>query len=398
MPEALPTQPATPAAADSQRVLLPRLGMGRLFWTMRDAVVVVEAVSAKVVAWNPAAEKLLGYAAADVIGRPADVLVPERLLGAYHERLAEFARTGHAPQHDPAQPIELPVVRRNGTEIVVELVAYPIDDADVPGHFVHATLRDATARRAVETALRVETERYRLLAEAAERAHEEKLALLESAAEGIYGVDAQGRCTFANPAAAFLLGYGPEELLGQDMHALVHHHRADGTVYPQSECPIAAALATGEAAHRDDELLWRKDETSFNVEYTVRPVRHLSGETGTDRAAAVVVFRDSTDRVRREEAERERTRLSGAMLMARTVAHELNNAISPIMGGADLLRLLPAVDGDARASAYLRLIEHAAAEAAAKVRRLQGIVRLEELPSPLGEDLPILDVERSTVG
>ncbi len=103
------------------------------------------------------------------------------------------------------------------------------------------------------------------------------------------------------------------------------------------------------------------------------------------------------ERLARAEAERERVRLDAALLVVRTVAHDLNNALSPIVGGAELLRLDPGVSGHPSRSAYLAMIEHAAQDAAAKVGRLQAIVRLEEQPSVMGSERPVLDMDRSTV-
>jgi signal transduction histidine kinase len=106
--------------------------------------------------------------------------------------------------------------------------------------------------------------------------------------------------------------------------------------------------------------------------------------------------RDITDQRTREEAERERTRLEGALLVSRTVAHEINNALSPVLGYADLLALSPAVAAEPALRDQVTHIALAAEEVADKVRKLQSIVRLEEQRSPLGPDRPILDLDRST--
>lgn len=99
--------------------------------------------------------------------------------------------------------------------------------------------------------------------------------------------------------------------------------------------------------------------------------------------------------LRLRERDEIRSRLDGALLVARTVAHEINNALAPISGGADLLGTLPALQ-EQPAAAYLKMIVDASAQAAARVRRLQRIVRLEETVSPLGPERPILDLDRST--
>ena len=122
--------------------------------------------------------------------------------------------------------------------------------------------------------------------------------LLSAAAEGIYGLDASGNTTFANPAAEKMLGWEGVELIGRPMHATVHHSRPDGTPYPGAECPIHATLREGTVNHVTDEYFWSKDGTGFPVEYTSTPV----WDEGT-LAGAVVTFRDVSDKKQTESLE-----------------------------------------------------------------------------------------------
>ena len=96
-----------------------------------------------------------------------------------------------------------------------------------------------------------------------------------------------------------------------------------------------------------------------------------------------------------EHQASERARLDGALLVARTAAHQLNNALAPIVGYAELLSMLASVRSDPTARSYTALISESATVAAELVQRLQRIVRLEEAPSPLGPDKPLLDLDRS---
>jgi len=121
--------------------------------------------------------------------------------------------------------------------------------------------------------------------------------ILTSAGEGIYGVDLEGKTTFINPAAAKMLGYEPSELVGQAMHALAHHSKPDGTPYPKEECPIYATFSDGAVHHVDDEVFWRKDGTSFSVDFVSTPVREDGKILG-----AVVTLKDVTERKKAEEA------------------------------------------------------------------------------------------------
>lgn len=130
-----------------------------------------------------------------------------------------------------------------------------------------------------------------------DKVRQQNTLILAAAGEGIYGLDCEGRTTFVNPAAAEMLGWEAGELIGQGMHDLLHHSRANGSVYPKEECPIYAAFKDG-AVHRiADELFWRKDGSSFPVEYTSTPI-HENGRL----VGAVVVFRDISERKQSEVA------------------------------------------------------------------------------------------------
>jgi formate hydrogenlyase transcriptional activator len=141
---------------------------------------------------------------------------------------------------------------------------------------------DSTMRTQAEDALHNSEERIRLI--------------LDSATEAICGCDSEGTCLFSNPSAARILGYDDSaELIGKNMHALEHHTRKDGTPYPLEECPIYIGFQKGESVHRDDEVFWRRDGTSFPVEYWSHPVVR-EGRT----LAAVITFIDITDRKQAE--------------------------------------------------------------------------------------------------
>ncbi len=155
--------------------------------------------------------------------------------------------------------------------------------------------RIITESKQAATAMRESEERVRLL--------------LDSTAEGIYGIDLQGNCTFANAACLRILGYeSPQELLGKSIHDLVHYARADGTPYPKKECRICQAFRKEEEIHIDDEVLWRADGTSFPAEYWSYAVRREGSLAG-----AVVTFLDITEHKR---IEAENSRLGAAIAQA----------------------------------------------------------------------------------
>lgn len=124
--------------------------------------------------------------------------------------------------------------------------------------------------------------------------------LLDTTTEGIYAIDRQGRCTMANRAAGESLGYVPEELIGRDMHELIHHTRADGSPCPAEDCPIFQAMSDGDPCAGDDELLWRKDGSSFSAAYSSAPIVNGDGVHG-----AVVSFKNIDERKSMEAALRD---------------------------------------------------------------------------------------------
>lgn len=127
-----------------------------------------------------------------------------------------------------------------------------------------------------------------------QRHHE---SILQSAGDGIYGLDCQGHTTFVNPAAARMVGWNLEELVGKTQHDIIHHTKIDGSPFEKKECSIYAAFKDGKVYHVEDEVFWRKDGTSFPVEYISTPIWDENNEL----IGAVVSFKDIT---RRKEAEK----------------------------------------------------------------------------------------------
>lgn len=155
---------------------------------------------------------------------------------------------------------------------------------DLAGRAVLAgTVQDITAAKQEEAAR--------------EALSRDRLLLLESTGEGIYGMDLHGKCTFINQAAGRMLGYEVTDIIGRDIHALVHYKYADGSPYPLEDCPVYRTSLTGEAIQSVEEVFWRKDGTLLPVEYSAHPIRDAEQVSGT-----VVIFSDISER-RRTEAE-----------------------------------------------------------------------------------------------
>ncbi|HXU92457.1 MAG TPA: HD domain-containing phosphohydrolase [Gallionella sp.] len=145
---------------------------------------------------------------------------------------------------------------------------------------------------------------------AAEQSEAEATLLANSIAHAIYGQDIDGACTFVNEACLKALGYGDaSELLGKNMHELIHHTRPDGSPYPYEACPAYRSIHEGRSFYVDDEVLWRKNGSAFPVEYWTYPVMQDGHAHG-----AVVTFLDITEKLRvRDELKRSQALLEGVV-------------------------------------------------------------------------------------
>jgi len=178
--------------------------------------------------------------------------------------------------------------------------------------------RDVTERRLSE-----EEERIRLL--------------LESTAEAIYGADMSFACTFCNPTFLRLMGYDSrEQVLGKNVHELLHHTRPDGSPYPAEECALGHALVNGKKLHVHEELFWRADGTSLAVEMWSHPILHEGELRG-----CVVTFVDATERkqaekdLRRAKEEAEAANRAKSEFLA-NMSHEIRTPMNGILGMTEL--------------------------------------------------------------
>jgi diguanylate cyclase (GGDEF)-like protein/PAS domain S-box-containing protein len=173
--------------------------------------------------------------------------------------------------------------RKNGEIYYEEAYISPIQDDDGKvSHYVAVKL-DVTSRKAAERALR--------------ESNKKMDSLLQSLAEGAYGVDTQGNCTFVNNSFLRILGYETEdEVVGKHIHELIHHSHADGTLYPASECRIYAAYRNNVEDHCADEVFWHKSGYAIQVEYWSQPIVVDGVVIG-----AIATFFDITERKKMEQ-------------------------------------------------------------------------------------------------
>ena len=221
----------------------------------------------------------LGYSREEVVGKKnyRELLTPDS-LAAFQVAFPALVKTGRA------KDVEYRLLRKDGSNFPVLVNSSAMTDAE--GNFLmsRAMIVDITAREQAEN-----EQRLRLL--------------LESTGHAIYGIDTEGHCTFCNPACLRLLGYdAAEELLGKNMHEMIHHSKADRSPNPAENCRIFHAFHDGEGVHSDDDVFWRRDDTWFSVEYWSYPQK-----SGDAIVGGVVCFADITERKNAESKLRKLT-------------------------------------------------------------------------------------------
>ncbi|QIZ71393.1 PAS domain S-box protein [Oxynema aestuarii] len=312
-----------------------------------DDAIVGKTLDGTILSWNAGACRIYGYSAEEVKGRSISILVLPKRLASELRMLKRIQQGGSIDHYETIH------VRKDGKPIHVSLTISPIKDTTGKITGVSTIARDITDLKRVEEAL----ERLR---------HQNEL-ILNSAGEGICGVDRQGRTTFINPAASRMLGYPMGELLGAPLAKILaplpgENGSEEGS--PPIHSPIYAALKDGSVHHGTDEVFWRKDGSSFPVEYMSTPIQEQSQIVG-----AVVTFKDITERQAIERMKDE---------FISVVSHELRTPLTSIRGSLGLLQggLLESQPSKAR-----RMLEIAVSNTDRLVRLINDILDLERIQS-----------------
>ena len=254
-----------------------------------DAVFITEQ-DGRIIYVNDNVVALLGYPRESLYTMTVYDLVPSE----WRERYREGGRriVGEHVRH----VMEIRLVTRDGTRIPLELNATLL-----PNGRVYGSCRDIRDRKAAEHAL--------------QESQAQLQTFMDTIAEGMYGVDSNGYCTFVNKAFLRMLGFTDEsELLGKHVHELIHYAHADGTPYPAQECTVYRAYRIRQAVHSAEEVFWRKDGTAIPVEYWSQPVVRDGKVEG-----AVVTFLDISKRKRSEEAMQASMAFSESLLQTMPV-------------------------------------------------------------------------------
>nr|WP_060850968.1 sigma 54-interacting transcriptional regulator [Methylobacterium aquaticum] len=286
-------------------------GFGAVFEAGAEAMLVLDPDANRIVDANGAASRLLGHARDVLIGMAASTLHPGQLpaLIVFTQGVQAKGRWWThtlTPRHGAGRVLSVETV---GTVLPDRLVLFTLFDLD--------ERRQRQVDREADRHMRAGLSEWQRMERIFRDIERENQLILRAAGEGIYGVNAEGVTTFVNPAAERMLGWAAADLVGRDMHAAVHHTHPDGCHYPHRDCPIYAAFRDGAVHQVDDEVFWRRDGTSFPVEYTSTPIRDRGALVG-----AVIVFRDVSQR--READERLRHALAEVVSLRECL--ELENA------------------------------------------------------------------------
>jgi PAS domain S-box-containing protein len=258
------------------------LGIGHLFEHMRDAVIVADANTGRIVLWNSAATEIFGYSVSEALEMNVEELVPERLRERHQAGLARYRETGHGTYIDSRELLELPAVRKTGKGIRIEMSLSPIqpmrDVGDEERRYALAVVRDITERKRTEEALRESEARFH--------------ALVQNALDIVMVTDAQGTIRYISPSIERVLGYRPEEMVGTTTAEYVHPEDLESALAELSD----AASRPGVHPVAVETRVRHKDG----------PWRHLEGIANNlldDPAVGGIVFnhRDVTERKRAEE-------------------------------------------------------------------------------------------------
>ncbi len=230
--------------------------------------------AARILYVNEQACRILGYAREELLAMKIFDLDPNVRVSSWHARWARIKK--ETPLH-----FETLHTKKDGSVIPVEITI----------NYIAFSGREYNWAFAQDISERKKTEQ-----EFAKISRQNEL-ILESAGDGILGMNAQGNHILINNAALSILGYTSEELMGKHSHLIWHHSRADGSPYPESECAIYQTRWDGNSRHVDGDVFWKKDGTNFPVEYVTTPIREKDAIVGT-----VVSFKDISERKRAEAA------------------------------------------------------------------------------------------------
>ncbi|WP_166268893.1 sigma 54-interacting transcriptional regulator [Marinobacter caseinilyticus] len=258
-----------------------------------EAALLVDAGRDLIVTANSAMGRMMGTDRQSLSATPCTHLFPDQ-----RPQLIAFTEETLYLSHSWSR--EFMLRHRDGHTVEVEISSSRVGQAESQNLLLllrdHRQLRNLRERHDANHYHRGGLLEWRRVEELFKDMERENQLILHAVGEGIYGVDAEGRTTFANPAAERMLGWRMDELMGRVIHRVVHHSHEDGSLYPLKDCPIYAAFRDASIKQVGEDWFWRKDGTGFPVEYTSTPILDNGHPVG-----AVVVFRDVSPRLKAQK-------------------------------------------------------------------------------------------------
>ncbi|WP_277374096.1 sigma 54-interacting transcriptional regulator [Pseudomonas sp. AA-38] len=254
-----------------------------------EAIVQFDPVANRFVDMNIAASKLFGYARHELLN-----MTVTRLLGHQLPELIVFTQA--VLETGKGWSDELSCTRKDGERVMLEISATTLRLKGVL--YLILVLRERSEQRYLldqaqtERTMRGGLLEWRNILNLFQETERDNHLLLSAVGDGIYSIDSEGLATYVNPAAARMLGWEQDEMIGKNIHRIHHHSHADGSHYPVEDCPIYKAVHDGLVHEGRQEVFWRRDGSMFPVEFTSTPVISDGRIVGS-----VVVFRDITERM-----------------------------------------------------------------------------------------------------
>lgn len=313
---------------------------------VKDYAIMMLDSDGRLVSWNAGAERITGYAAQEAVGLSFANFysLEDQVEGTPGLQLKTAVEDGRFEQ-------ERWCVCKDGSRFWANVVITPLFHAENQVRGFSVVIRNVTERRVAEEAL----QHLRLQTE----------LILNSAGEGILGLDREGYCTFLNPAAARMAGWGEAEITGMHLDQFLIRSHADGRPVRLENSQIQRTLSQGAVLHVEDELFWKRDGSCFPADYTSTPIRNAQDEI----LGAVVSFMDITERRAVERMKDE---------FVSMVSHELRTPLTSIRGA---LGLLSTGRLDQQKEKWDRMLSIAVSNTDRLVRLIDDILDLERMES-----------------
>lgn len=283
-----------------------------------EAIIISKDMKGVIQSWNMGAELNYGYTADEIFGKSVSILLPKDMTDEVPLLISKIKDGETVGRYETRR------MRKDGSIIDVSLKLSPIRDLNRKVVGVSVIGQNITDLKETERALK--------------ESEEKTLLLLNSTAEAIYGIDLNGDFTFLNNSCLRMLGYEQEsDLIGNNMHEMIHGRYADGKHFPVEKCRIYQALKQGKEMHVDDEVFWKADGSNFPVEYWSHHQIHNGKVVGS-----VVTFIDITERKFKEQQLNEEVKIAeeatrSKSLFLANMSHEIRTPMNAILGFTEIL-------------------------------------------------------------